>query len=117
MSQPLLLAHLNLDVADLERSVAFYGQALELPVTRSNGTARVVWESFLLVLASGTPNASADFHFGFRVDSSEAVDAWAQRLRERGIALASEPARRGAVYVFRVADPDAYVIEIFAFVA
>ena len=117
MIEPLLFAHLNLEVSDLERSIAFYETALDLPVTRSNGTARVVWDSFLLVLAVGTPQPSADFHVGFRVDSSAAVDAWARRLRDCGIALASEPARRGAVHVFRVVDPDAYVIEIFAFVA
>jgi len=65
---------------------------------------------------SRAPRASDEFHFGFRVDAQADVDAWAQRLRGRGVAITTEPERRGFVYVFRVADPDGYVIEIFAFV-
>lgn len=115
MTEPLLLAHLNLDVSDVERSIAFYEEALGLPVTRLNGTARVAWDSFLLVLAPGEPRASDGFHFGFRLDAPKDVDAWAERLRGRGVVLASEPAGLGTVHVFRIVDPDGYVIEIFAF--
>lgn len=114
--EPLLFAHLNLDVTDVERSIVFYEKNLDLPVTRLNGTARFSWDSFLLVLAPGEPKVSEGFHFGFRLDSRAEVDAWACRLRERGVALLTEPGGLGNVHVFRIADPDGYVIEIFAFV-
>jgi catechol 2,3-dioxygenase-like lactoylglutathione lyase family enzyme len=116
MTEPLLLAHLNLDVDDVERSIVFYESQLGLPVTRLNGTARVRWESFLLVLAPGKAQASDGFHFGFRVESPAEVDAWAEQLRTHGVALLSEPADAGTVRVFRVADPDGYTIEIFTFI-
>lgn len=115
MDDPLLLAHLNLDVADLPRSAAFYGEHLELPVDVSDAAVRVEWPSFLLVLTPGTPRASDNFHFGFRVATSADVDAWTSRLRARNVPIVAEAERRGSVYVARITDPDAYVIEVFTF--
>lgn len=112
----MLLAHLNLDVSDLSRSTEFYSTHLELPVERAATQTTVRWPSFLLVLTPGEPRASANFHFGFRLETTAEVDAWFARLRERGVAIVAEPERKGTTYVGRIADPDAYVVEIFAFI-
>ncbi len=111
----LTLAHLNLDVADLGRSAAFYRSELGLPVETTATTVVVRQPSFLLVLSAGTPNGSGNFHFGFRVASRDDVDRWMSRLRERGVPIVFEAEQRGSTYVGRIADPDAYPIEIFAF--
>lgn len=112
----MLLAHLNLDVADLARSTEFYATSFELPVERGDAQTTVRWPSFLLVLTPGTPRTSENFHFGFRLESRAEVDAWFAKLRERGVPIVAEPEVRGKTYVGRIADPDAYVVEIFSFV-
>ncbi|GAC1543480.1 MAG: hypothetical protein NVS3B16_09880 [Vulcanimicrobiaceae bacterium] len=110
----LLLAHLNLDVGDLSRSADFYAEKLGLAVESAETTVTVRWPSFLLVLTLGSPRASDNFHFGFRVAGSRDVDAWVALLRERNVPVVAPPERRGSVYVARVTDPDGYIIEIFA---
>ncbi|GAC1401139.1 MAG: hypothetical protein NVSMB59_22970 [Vulcanimicrobiaceae bacterium] len=112
----LTLAHLNLDVADLERSARFYGDALALPVERTPTTVVVRQPSFLLVLSAGPPEAGGNFHFGFRVETRDEVDAWMAKLAQRGVPIVSPAERRGSTYVGRVSDPDADAVEIFAFV-
>lgn len=113
-TDPLTLAHLNLDVADLARSAAFYGDVLGLPVTARSDSLLVAWPGGLLVLAAGAVTAAGSFHFGLRADSDAAVDRWFERLRGLGVAVVAEPEDRGAVYVGRIADPDGYPIEIYA---
>lgn len=112
----MLFAHLNLDVADLARSTEFYASELDLPVERGATQTTIRWPSFLLVLTPGKPNASANFHVGFRLETQGEVDAWFARLRERGVPVVAEPERKGTTYVGRIADPDAHIVEIFAFV-
>lgn len=112
----MLLTHLNLDVADLARATDFYATAFELPVERGETQTTIRWPSFLLVLTPGTPRVSDNFHFGFRLDSREDVDSWFDKLRTRGVAIVADPTVKGKPYVGRIADPDAYVVEIFAFV-
>ncbi|MDP9025893.1 MAG: VOC family protein [Candidatus Eremiobacteraeota bacterium] len=112
----MLLAHLNLDVADLARATDFYATAFELPVERGESQTTIRWPSFLLVLTPGTPRTSDNFHFGFRLDSREEVDAWFEKLRTRNVPIVAEPMVKGKTYVGRITDPDAYVVEIFAFV-
>lgn len=111
---PLTLAHLNLDVSELARSAAFYGDVLGLPVTRRPDSLLVAWPGGLLVLAPGAVTAAGSFHFGLRVESDAAVDRWFARFEVLGVAVVSPPEDRGAVYVGRIADPDGYPIEIYA---
>ena len=112
----MLLAHLNLDVADLARSTDFYATHFDLPVERAETQTTIRWPSFLLVLTPGEPRTSANFHFGFRVETTAEVDTWFARLRERGVPIVAEPERKGTTYVGRIADPDSHIVEIFAFV-
>jgi catechol 2,3-dioxygenase-like lactoylglutathione lyase family enzyme len=112
----MLFAHLNLDVADLARATDFYATHFDLPVERGEKQTTIRWPSFLLVLTPGVPRTSANFHFGFRVETTAEVDTWFARLRERGVTIVAEPKRQGATYVGRIADPDAHIVEIFTFV-
>jgi len=108
------ITHLNLDVADLERSERFYGSDLGLPVSRETAaTLRVRTSTFLLVLAPGTPQMGGSFHFGFRVASRQDVDDWFARFEERAVRIVELPLQRGSVYVGRITDPDGYPIEIY----
>ncbi len=111
---PLTLAHLNIDVADLDRSERFYRDVLALPVTRRSGTLQIAWPGGLLVLAAGEPHVRGSFHFGFAVAGDTAVDAYFARFREHGVAIVAAPEDKGSVYVGRISDPDGYPIEIYA---
>ena len=110
----LRLTHLNLDVRDLDASERFYRDVLALPVERRATSLAVRRPGYLLVLGAGEPVMGGAFHFGFRVGSSDDVDAWFARLRAAGVTILVEPNDAGAVYVGRVADPDGYPIEIYA---
>jgi catechol 2,3-dioxygenase-like lactoylglutathione lyase family enzyme len=106
------LSHLNLDVADLDASEHFYRDTLGLSVERTPATL-VVRANFLLVLAAGPRQVGGSFHFGFQVPDAAAVDAWFGHLRGIGVTIIEQPVARGAVYVGRILDPDAYPIEIY----
>ena len=115
MSSQPTLAHLNLDVRDLDAAEQFYRDTLQLPVERSDATSLTVRSpTFLLVLTPGPPAMGGQFHFGFRVDARSDVDAWFERLRSTGVPILEEPVDRGRVYVGRIRDPDGYTIEIYA---
>lgn len=110
----MTLAHLNLDVADLERSERFYRDVFAFPVTRRSDSLLIRWPGGLIVLAAGVPNITGTFHFGFRVETEAAVDDWFKRLGSLDVPILERPIGRGAVYVGRVRDPDGYAIEIYA---
>ena len=114
------LNHVSLTVADRERSAAFY--------SRWCGMARRVHEDehllileggdgALLALTEGEPAAAGlprTNHFGFQVDSGEQVRAARERLREAGVPEAEWQDSHGFVRV-QVADPDGYLVDLFAF--
>ncbi len=110
----LTLAHINLDIADLTRSEAFYRDVLELPVTRRSDSLLVRWPGGLVVLELGTPAAPNSFHFGFRVETRAAVDEWFERFAQSGTPIVESPVERAGVYVGRIADPDRYPVEVYA---
>jgi catechol 2,3-dioxygenase-like lactoylglutathione lyase family enzyme len=110
----LTLAHLNLDIADLDRSERFYRDVLAFPVTRRSDSLLVRWAGGLIVLAAGVPNPTGTFHFGFRVATESSVDEWFDRFASVGVPIVEKPAGRGAVYVGRILDPDGYAIEVYA---
>lgn len=108
----MTVTHLQLDVRDLDRSASFYGEALALPVERAPTKLTIRQPSFLLVLAQGTPVVGGSFHFGFRLESAADVDAWFARAE--GLRVLATPETRNGVYVGRIADPDGYIIELYA---
>lgn len=108
------IQHLNLQVADLERSRAFYEQVLGFELSFAKGDT--IWleaGSDLLGLSRGVPPTDFPTHFGFQVGSPEEVDAWLGQLEKHGVTIAKGPYDRsdGRSVYFR--DPDGYLLEIF----
>lgn len=108
------IQHVNLTVADLERSRRFYQDVLGFQSSFSKGST--VWLEAggdLLGLSLGDPPTEQPNHWGFRVTSAAEVDAWAERLVEHRVKIEKGPYTRsdGRSVYFR--DPDDYVLEIF----
>lgn len=113
------LNHVALHVRDLDASIRFYRDVLDLPVLdRPNFSFGGAW------FALGTqelhliedPNCTLDqtpFHFALQVRDAYASGV---ALRDRGVTDFSGPAPRpdGAVQIF-LRDPDGYVIELVSF--
>ncbi|OWY62923.1 hypothetical protein B7486_55830, partial [cyanobacterium TDX16] len=81
------LVHLNLDVADLERSAVFYRRFFGFdgpPRTYPDGTVFLGdGNGFDLALHPGAPPRppAPEVHFGFRVDDADEVRGLLDRLR------------------------------------
>ena len=113
------LHHLAIQVHDLEPTVRWYREMLELPLLREwrddAGTIRSVWlrlsgEAFLALERGGAPrrsdgepveDGSTGYHLAaFRISAAERA-YWEKRLDERGVAI--EHRTRWTIY-FR--DPE-----------
>jgi catechol 2,3-dioxygenase-like lactoylglutathione lyase family enzyme len=102
--------HLALRVADLERSRAFYGDLLGLPVLRrleANGVLKALWlcagELVLMLerqLRGAGPEAGSGHLLAFAVDD---LPAWEARLAAAGVAI--DDRTTSTLYV---RDPDGH---------
>jgi len=110
-------AIVTLAVGDLERSLAFWRDALGVPVRlRTAGRAELQSETCALVLREDPAAAppSAAVVIAFEVDDLEGAAAW---LAARGVALgpetggADDPAGRRRPFV----DPDGHRLELVCF--
>ena len=94
------LTHIALHVPELEPCIGFYREYCGFTVVheRSDDGKRVVWLAepgqegeFVIVVMDGGPpreHPAGDYeHFGFAMDSEEAVDAVAERARNDGCLL------------------------------
>ena len=112
--------HFNFNVLDLERSLAFYRQALELETVREktarDGSFRLVYlgdgeTGFLLELTwlrSRTEPydlGECEFHLAFLTDE---YDALHRRHQEMGCICFENP----GMGIYFIQDPDGYWIEI-----
>lgn len=122
---PVHFTHCALHVRDIDASIAFYAEFCGLGVVHSHGEggSRTVWlgaegreTDFVLVLVpggEGQRHAEGDMtHYGFALDSREAVDEAARRGREAGC-LFWEPQEfpDPVGYLCALEDPDGYVVE------
>ena len=114
------IRHIAIRVRDIERSVEFYTRLLEMTVEWRPDVRNAY-------LTSGTDNLalhevdSAEIgdchgpldHLGFLVSRPEEVDAWAQRLQDRGVELVQHPKthRDGARSIY-FRDPDGNLIQL-----
>lgn len=113
-------AHNNLNVADLDRALAFYGQALELQETRRitapDGSFIIVYlgdgnTPHLLELTWLRDHAQAynlgenEFHLAFRTDD---FDAAHRKHEEMGCICFENP----SMGIYFIADPDGYWLEV-----
>jgi catechol 2,3-dioxygenase-like lactoylglutathione lyase family enzyme len=115
----VLKPHVSLNVADIERSVAFYQKAFGVPASkRRPGYAKFDLESpslnLTMVEAPRTGvNAS---HFGVQVASTTDVDEARRRFEEAGLSTASEE-NTACCYALQdkvwVEDPDGNSWEVF----
>lgn len=117
-SDLLPFAHLNLTVADLDRSLDFYRRWFGFdgsPTTYSDGTVFVRnRQGFDLALHPGPPAEPPprSFHFGFRPHDPEQVRRLHEALTSAGVPLIEhldEPEYVG----FKCLDPDGYEIEVY----
>lgn len=110
------LNHLHLQVASVDRAAAFYG--------RHFGFREHVWHGDILfmrdgagmdfALAPGEPGRLPGwFHFGFRLDSPDAVRALHDTLAAEGVAIRAPLTDEGDFVWFRCADPDGHGIEVY----
>ena len=121
-----VFTHVALHVRDLAACVAFYRDFCGLKVVHERGPAGnpdAVWlaqegreRDFIFVLLPGGPGrdqAERDYsHFGFALDSREAVDTMAARAEQAGCLLwapRQEPYPVG--YYCGLRDPDGNAVE------
>jgi catechol 2,3-dioxygenase len=108
------LTHLNLNVADIERSRHFYIDVLGMTLQ---------WErEGFLFLRSGevdlgiiqrTPVEVDGMHFGFRLGSRADVDEWHRYLVAHRVGILEGPFDRDEGRAFFASDPDGYSIEFY----
>jgi catechol 2,3-dioxygenase-like lactoylglutathione lyase family enzyme len=106
----------NLTVADIERSAAFYQQWLGFgPEDRrfSDGTSFFRdSEGTDLALHAGPASAPREFHFGFRRESADEVRDLRARLVAGGVEVMAFDDEPDVVSV-KLKDPDGYVVEVY----
>jgi catechol 2,3-dioxygenase-like lactoylglutathione lyase family enzyme len=119
VTPPVLhLAHLNLTVRDVDRSVAFYRQWFGFsgsPRLYPDGTVFVTdADGFDLALHPGDPPqpAAPAVHFGFRCNRAEEARRVHASLAAAGIPITESYDAPDHVSV-KCLDPDGYVIEVY----
>ncbi len=104
---------------DLERSAAFYGATLGLPLVLDQGGCRIFRvgrDAFLGVCrCSEARPCSPDGVIVTLV--SDDVDGWYQRLKAQGVAIEAPPRANPEYHIYHcfLRDPDGYQIEIQRF--
>lgn len=118
MNPHLPLAHLNLTVAELERSVRFYRRWFGFTApsrTYPDGTVFLAnRDAFDLALHPGAPPAppAPCVHFGFRAADPASVRSLRGALAEDGVAITEQYDTDGYVNL-KCLDPDGYEIEVY----
>lgn len=112
------LNHLDLQVSDVQRTVAFFERYfdLELQTSRTSPAIAILSdrEGFVLVLQRRKSDADAypeGFHLGFLVDDDATVRRVHARAREDGVEVSDViENNRGVMIYFRA--PDGYAVEV-----
>jgi catechol 2,3-dioxygenase-like lactoylglutathione lyase family enzyme len=113
------LVHLNLTVADLDRSAAFYSRWFGFdrnPEMLSDGTRFVRnADGFDLALHPGQPPSppAPAVHFGFRTADGDEVRSLLVTLQDAGVTITEAHDEPGYVSL-KLLDPDGYEIEVYA---
>ncbi|MEE8500163.1 MAG: VOC family protein [Kiloniellales bacterium] len=104
---------------DLERSAAFYGETLGLPMVLDQGDCRIYRvssDAFLGVCRCSEARPCNPEGVIVTLVSGD-VDGWYERLKAKGTAFDTAPRENRAynIYHFFLRDPDGYRIEIQRF--
>lgn len=119
LPETIAIARVGLAVADLARSLRFYGEVMGLDIVdRQGGTARLGAGGRPLLELEERPEAVRDqdeaglFHVAWRVPDRPALGAFLRHLRAAGwpLAGASDHDVSEALYL---ADPDGHGIEVY----
>lgn len=106
--------HLSLVVSDPERSASFYEDLFGMQRQWKEGDfVFLSCGDADLALVKGKPLIHRRFHFGFRLDTREEVDAWLGRVKETKAPVTHGPEDYGDYYTFSLRDPDGYAIEVY----
>lgn len=117
----LAFYHFNFNVADLERSIAFYKEHFNLTVVKDNTASDGSFRIVFLKDAEGTPFSleltwlrdhpeaydlgEQEFHLAFITDEYEAIH---QKHNDAGIICFENP----KMGIYFVEDPDGYWVEV-----
>ena len=105
------LNHITIQVADLDRSMAFYTQALGMkPHARWAFGAYLTLGELWFCLLQGKSSPARDYsHIAFDLGRDD-FSGWAEKIREQGIPLWKENESEGdSLYLL---DPDGHQLEI-----
>lgn len=111
------LNHLHLHVTDLERARVFYERWFGFEEHAQYEEVLFLRDAGALDLALA-PDPSpqsfpAWFHFGFRLDSAQDVQALHDKMAESGVAIVEPYEFLDGLATFRCTDPDGYQIEVY----
>ena len=111
------LNHIHLHVLSVERARDFYAAHFGLRVSQMHGDILFMRDDAGLDLALA-PAKTLDalppwFHIGFRLGSADAVTGLHAKMQEEGVAIRAPLETHDDFTVFRCADPDGYLIEVY----
>jgi len=113
----LRLGHLNIGVADIDRSCEFYGRWFgfdRLMAEYEDGTRFITDASgFELGLhPGGSAGPGRDWHFGFIASDPETVTDLMSAMTTSGLTI-MEPENRGGYVGYKCEDPDGHTVEVY----
>ena len=104
---------------DLEKSAAFYGEVLGLPLVLDQGSVRIFRTSRNSFLGVGQCNEKWSPTPGGIIVTlvTNDVDEWYERLRSKRVVFDAPPSQNDAFNIYHcfLRDPDGYQIEIQRF--
>jgi catechol 2,3-dioxygenase-like lactoylglutathione lyase family enzyme len=110
------LGHLNLTVADVDASIAFYSRWFgfgRILARHDDGTVFVTDDDgFELALHAGEPVGGEGWHVGFLAVSTDEVVDLATRLDEAHVPVVEREESPGYTG-FKCRDPDGYWVEVY----
>jgi catechol-2,3-dioxygenase len=111
------LNHLHLKVASVERARLFYQRFFGLAESARHGDILFMRDGagmdLALAPASKPVEPPAWFHFGFRLETPDAVAQLYQELVGAGTPMRQALGREDDLAWFRCLDPDGYEIEVY----
>ena len=116
------LAHIVLNVSDIDRSLEFYAKVIGLEVVTRNEERKIAFMSLgrqhhdlALIQRGGSeaadPNQPGLVHFAWRVEDFPALQAAHAELTEAGIKM--EPIQHNITNSLYIKDPDGHTVELF----
>ena len=116
------LAHIVLNVSDIDASLAFYSKVIGLEVVTRDEKLKIAFMSLgeqhhdlALVQRGGSdqadPNQPGLVHFAWRVDDFPTLQAAHDELTEAGIKM--EPIQHNITNSLYIKDPDGHLVELF----